>query len=408
MILDQLFAGKTTAQTPQDSLQSPSDALITTLVGTNKTASGKVVSSESALRVTTVYACVRILSETIAALPFNLYRRIDNNGNREIARNSALNRIIHDLPNSEMTAMDFRMYQMVCLLLRGNAFAEVYRARSGEIGEIIPLNPDHVMMDRDKSSGKLIFEQHNSGIRRIVNDRMWRVSGMSLNGLIGLSPIACAREGIGMSLALEEHGARLFSNGAKPGGILEHPGKLNDTTKKQLIDSWNAAYQGVGNSQKVAVLQEGMKWHQLGMSAEDAQFLESRKYQRSEIAALYGVPLHMLGDLDKATFSNIEHQSIMLVVYTLLPWLKRFEQSIYRDLLTPTERQQYFAEHRVDGLLRGDAKARSEFYKSLFSVGALSINDIRRLENENSIEGGDKHYLQMQQVPIEQLGKPTP
>ena len=172
-----------------------------------------------------------------------------------------------------------------------------------------------------------------------------------------------------------------------------------------LLDSWNSAYQGVGNANKVAVLQEGMKWHQLGLSAEDSQFLESRKYQRTEIAAMYGVPLHMIGDLDKATFSNIEHQSIMLVVYTLLPWLKRIEQSIYRDLLVPSERADYFAEHRVDGLLRGDAKARSEFYKSLFSVGALSINDIRRLENENGIEGGDKHYLQMQQVPIDQLGQ---
>lgn len=397
MILNKLFQAST--------LKAPSSELTEALTGGASTASGKCVTPDQSLRVSAVYSCVRILSETIAALPLNLYERTDDQGNRKVARDTALNQCIHVMPNSEMTAMDFRMYQMVCLLLRGTTFSEVHRARSGQIGEIIPLNPDYIYIDRSKSTGKLVFEDHSSGNRIIRNEKMWRICGMSLNGITGLSPIACAREGIGISMSLEEHGARLFSNGAKPGGILEHPGKLSETGQKMLLDSWNDAYKGVGNANKVAVLQEGMKWHQLGLSAEDSQFLESRKYQRTEISAMYGVPLHMMGDLDKATFSNIEHQSIMLVVYTLLPWLKRIEQSIYRDLLVPSERQQYFAEHRVDGLLRGDAKARSEFYTSLFGVGALSINDIRRLENENSIEGGDKHYLQMQQVPIDQLGQ---
>lgn len=399
MILNKIFQASTST------LKSPSSELVDALTGGSTTATGKSVTPDQSLRVSSVYSCVRILSETIAALPLNLYERTDENGNRKIARNNALNRCLHVMPNSEMTAMDFRMYQMVSLLLRGTTFSEAYRARSGEMGEIIPLNPDYILVDRVKKTGKLVFEDHSKGQRTIPNHRMWRICGMSLNGITGLSPISCAREGIGISMSLEEHGARLFSNGAKPGGILEHPGKLSETGQKMLMDSWNSAYQGVGNANKVAVLQEGMKWHQLGLSAEDSQFLESRKYQRTEIAAMYGVPLHMIGDLDKATFSNIEHQSIMLVVYTLLPWLKRIEQSIYRDLLVPSERADYFAEHRVDGLLRGDAKARSEFYKSLFSVGALSINDIRRLENENSIVGGDKHYLQMQQVPIDQLGQ---
>ena len=399
MILDKIFQASTST------LKNPSTDLVDALTGGSSTASGKSVTPEKSLRVSAVYSCVRILSETIAALPLNLYERTDENGDRRIARNTSLNRCLHMMPNSEMTAMDFRMYQMVSLLLRGTSFSEVYRARSGEIGEIIPLNPDYILVDRSKKTGNLVFEDHSKGQRIIPNHRMWRIAGISLNGITGLSPIACAREGIGMSLSLEEHGARMFSNGAKPGGILEHPAKLSETAQKMLLDSWNSAYQGVGNSNKVAVLQEGMKWHQLGLSAEDSQFLESRKYQRTEIAAIYGVPLHMIGDLDKATFSNIEHQSIMLVVYTLLPWLKRIEQSIYRDLLVQSERNRFFAEHRVDGLLRGDSKSRSEFYKSLFSVGAMSINDIRRLENENSITGGDNHYLQMQQVPIDQLGQ---
>lgn len=393
MILNRIFQAST--------LKEPSQELMESLTG-GPTASGKRVTPDKSLQIASVYSCVRILSESIAALPLNLYERTGKS-NREIA-DSPLNHCLHDMPNSEMTAMDFRMYQMVSLLLRGTSFSEAYRARSGQMGEIIPLNPDHIYVDRSTKTGKLVFEEHDKGVRTIPNRRMWRVCGLSLNGIVGLSPIACAREGIGMSMALEEHGARLFSNGAKPGGILEHPGKLSSDGKDNLIDSWNKAYKGVGNSNRVALLQEGMKWHQLGMTAEDSQFLESRKYQRSEIASIFGVPLHMIGDLDKATFSNIEHQSIMLVVYTLLPWLRRIEQSIYRDLLIPSERRQYFAEHNVNGLLRGDAKARSEFYKSLFGVGALSINDIRRLENQNSIEGGDKHYLQMQQVPIDKEG----
>lgn len=375
------------------------------MIGGTTTVSGRCVTPEQSLRVSAVFSCVRILSETISALPLNLYRREGQNGDRNIANQSALNNCLHVMPNQDMTAMDFRTFQMISLLLKGNAFSEVYRAKSGEIGEIIPLNPEAILVDRCKKTGKLVFEEHSNGKRLIPNRRMWRISGMSLNGIIGLSPISCAREGIGISLALEEHGGRLFSNGAKPGGILEHPGKLSDSAQQLLLNSWNEAYRGSKNANKVAVLQEGMKWHQLGMSSEDSQFLESRKYQRTEIAALFGVPLHMIGDLDKATFSNIEHQSIMLVVYTLLPWLKRIEQSIYRDLLIPSERKEYFAEHRVDGLLRGDSKARSEFYQSLFGVGALSINDIRRLENKNSIDGGDEHYLQMQQVPINTLTK---
>lgn len=397
MILNKLFQAST--------LKEPSSELTEALTGGNQTASGKCVTPAQSLRVSSVYSCVRILSETIAALPLNLYERVGDQGDRRVARDNHLNDCLHVMPNSEMTAMDFRMYQMVCLLLRGTTFSEVHRARSGQMGEIIPLNPDDIHIGRSEKTKKLTFEDHSSGQRTIRNDKMWRICGMSLNGITGLSPIACAREGIGISMALEEHGARLFSNGAKPGGILEHPSKLSPQAHKMLLDSWNDAYKGAENSNKVALLQEGMKWHQLGMTAEDSQFLESRKYQRTEISAMYGVPLHMMGDLDKATFSNIEHQSIMLVVYTLLPWLKRIEQSIYRDLLIPSERKTLFAEHNVAGLLRGDAKARSEFYTSLFGVGALSINDIRRLENENSITGGDKHYLQMQQVPIDQLGQ---
>lgn len=382
-------------------LKQPSDTLVEALSGGEATAAGKAVTPDTALRVASVYACVRVLSETLSALPLNLYRRVENG--RSIASEHPLHNVLHSMPNAEMTAMDFRTQLLASILLQGNSLNEVYRTRGGAIGEIIPLPVDKMLIDRSKKTGKLIFELHDGEVRRIHPDKIWRVAGLGTNGLIGLSPIGLMRESIGIALATEEHAARMFSNGAKPGGILEHPGKLSEDAGKSLVDSWNKAYQGPKNVNKVALLQEGMKWHQIGMTAEDAQFIESRKYQRTEIAAIFGVPPHMIADLEKATFSNIEHQSIQFVVYSLLPWMKRIEQSIYRDLLLPSERAEYYAEHNAEGLLRGDSQARSEFLKNLFNIGSVSINDVLRMENMNTIgEAGDKHWLQMQMVPIDE------
>lgn len=391
MLLNRLF---------NSTLKQPDEKLVDSLIGANNTASGRGVTPDNALRVASVYACVRVLSETLAALPLSVYRKTDEG--REVATSHPLHAILHDLPNSEMSAMDFRVQLLASLLLQGNSFNEVYRTRGGEIGEIIPLPADKILVDRSKKTGRLIFELHDGDVRTINPRRMWRISGLGTNGIIGLSPIGLMRESIGIAMATEEHAARMFSNGAKPGGILEHPSKLSKDAQTALLESWNKAYQGPANVNKVALLQEGMKWHQIGMTAEDAQFIESRKYQRSEIAGIFGVPPHMIADLEKATFSNIEHQSIQFVVFSLLPWMKRIEQSIFRDLLLPSERQDYYAEHNAAGLLRGDSKARSEFYKNLFNIGAMTINDIRRLENYNGIgEDGDKHWLQLNLAPID-------
>lgn len=399
MLLDRLFNAST--------LKTPSDQLTEALTGDSQTNAGQRVTSDSALRVAAVYGCVRVLSETIAALPFNLYRRTGDG--KQVAADHKLQTILHTLPNAEMTSMDFRIQMMASLLLRGNAYNEIYRTRGGEVGEVIPLPADKVFVGRSERTGRLVFELHDGDIRTIRPDRMWRIANMGTNGIVGLSPVGLMRESIGISMATEEHAARMFSNGAKPGGILEHPAKLSTDAQKALIDSWNKAYQGPRNANKVAVLQEGMKWHQIGMTAEDAQFLESRKYQRSEIAGIFGVPPHMIADLEKATFSNIEHQSIQFVVFSLLPWMKRIEQTIVRDLLLPSERQEYFAEHNAEGLLRGDSRARSEFYRNLFNVGAISINDIRRLENQNTIgEDGDKHWLQLNMTPIDERNQEQP
>ncbi|MFS1524743.1 phage portal protein [Microbulbifer sp. 2304DJ12-6] len=398
-MLDKLFRAETST------LKAPSDDLLAALNAPQSVA-GKVVTPDTAMRVAAVYACVRILSETVAALPFNLYRKTGAD-NREIASHHPLQVLLHDLPNEEMTAMDFRTQLMAALQLRGNGFSEVERDRAGRVRGVWPINPDKVWVGRSETTKRLVFEIHDGDFRSLTPERIWRVAGLSTNGIIGLSPISQAREGIGLSLALEEHGARLFANGAKPGGVLEVESKLSDPAYERLRKSWNERHQGGANAHRVAILEEGAKWHQIGMSAEDAQFLESRKYQRSEIASIFGVPPHMIADLEKATFSNIEHQSIQFVVYSLLPWLKRIEQSIFRDLLSPMERREYYAEHSVEGLLRGDSKSRSEFYKNLFNSGAISINDMRRLENMNSIEGGNEHWLQLSMAPITQPREPT-
>ncbi|MFI2810150.1 phage portal protein [Microbulbifer sp. JSM ZJ756] len=381
-------------------LKSPSDDLLDALTGP-QSAAGKSVTPDTALRVAAVYSCVRILSDTVAALPFNVYRR-QGDGDREVASKHPLQMLLHDLPNEEMTSIDFRTQLMAALQLRGNAYSEVERDRAGRVRGVWPVNPDKVWVGRSERTRRLVFEIHDGDIRTLPPERMWRIAGLSTNGIVGLSPISQAREGIGLSLALEEHGARLFSNGARPGGVLEVEGTLSDPAYERLRSSWSARHQGGANAHKVAILEDSTKWKQIGMSAEDAQFLESRKYQLREICAIFGVPPHMVGDLEKATFSNIEHQSIQFVVYSLLPWLKRIEQSVFRDLLSPMERQQYYAQHSVEGLLRGDAKARSEFYKNLFNAGAISINDMRRLENMNQIEGGDQHWLQINMAPITQ------
>lgn len=394
MFLSRVFQSSTST------LKDPSDELVEVLTGGNSTYSGQRVTADSALRVAAVYACVRVLADTMAALPFNLYRRTDHG--REIAREHPLHLILHTLPNEEMTAMDLRVQIMASLLLRGNSFNEVYRTRAGSVGEVIPLPADKIRVSRSARTKRLVFELHDGDVRVIPNKRMWRVAGLGTNGIIGLSPVGLMRESIGIAMATEEHAARMFSNGAKPGGILEHPGQLSPDAQKLLIESWNQAYQGTKNVNKVAVLQEGMKWHQIGMTAEDAQFIESRKYERSQIAGIFGVPPHMIADLEKATFSNIEHQSIQFVVFSLLPWMRRIEQTVTRDLLLPSERAEYYAEHNAEGLLRGDSQARSEFYKNLFNTGAISINDLRRLENMNGIgEQGDHHWLQLNLAPID-------
>ena len=356
------------------------------------TNSGKTVNERTAMQTTAVYACVRILAETLASLPLHTYRYTDNG--KEKAIDHQLYYLLHDEPNPEMTSFVFRETLMSHLLLWGNAYAQIVRDRSGRVLALYPLLPDKMTVDRD-SKGQVFYQYQTDGSTvTLRNDSVLHIPGLGFDGLIGYSPIAMAKNAIGMAIATEEYGAKFFANGANPGGVLEHPGVVKDP--KRIRDSWNAVYQGSGNAHRVAVLEEGMKFSPIGIPPEQAQFIATRKFQLNEIARIFRIPPHMIGDLEKSSFSNIEQQSLEFVIYILDPWVVRWEQSIQKALLLPTEKKEYFVKFNVDGLLRGDYQSRMNGYAVGRQNGWLSSNDIRELENLNRIPeelGGDLYLI---------------
>ena len=365
------------------------------------TTSGKPVNEHTAMQMTAVYSCVRILAEAVAGLPLHLYKYTAS-GSKEKALSHPLYFLLHDEPNPEMSSFVFRETLMTHLLLWGNAYAQIIRNGKGEVIALYPLMPNRMSVDRD-SSGALYYTYTrysdeaptmNGMTVTLRPSDVLHIPGLGFDGLVGYSPIAMAKNAIGMAIACEEYGAKFFANGAAPGGVLEHPGTIKDPQK--VRDSWNAAYQGSSNSHRVAVLEEGMKYQPIGISPEQAQFLETRKFQINEIARIFRVPPHMVGDLEKSSFSNIEQQSLEFVKYTLDPWVIRWEQAISRSLLRPDEKKLYFAKFNVDGLLRGDYVSRMNGYATARQNGWMSANDIRELENLDRIPpelGGDLYLI---------------
>ena len=357
--------------------------------------SGVEVDEETALKISAVYACVKVISETVASLPLNLLKELTN-GDSEKAKQHPLYTILKDTPNSEMSSFTFREMQMTNLLLWGNAYSLIKRNKQGQIVELYPLKSKNMKVERDAVTNKIKYiYTNNKGISTTYTPKqVLHIPAFTFDGVLGVSPITYAREAMGLALATEEFGARFFGNGARPGGVLEHPGTIKDPDK--LRDSWNKVYQGTANSHKVAVLEEGMKYHEIGMSPEDSQFLQTRSFQLTEICRIFRVPPHMIGDLSRSTFSNIEHQSIDFVVHTIRPWLVRWEQAIMRSLLNDEERTIYYPKFNVDGLMRGDFTTRMSGYAIARQNGWLSANEIRALEDLNKIpadQGGDLYLL---------------
>lgn len=367
-----------------------------------RTTSGKPVNERTAMQTTAVYACVRILAEAVASLPLHVYEYQDDGG-KKLVHDHPLYYLLHDEPNSEMTSFVFRETLMSHLLIWGNAYAQIIRDGAGRVLGLYPLLPDKMEVQRDDRGNIYYVYSRNSdenpmfkeyGNIKLKAEDVLHIPGLGFDGLIGYSPIAMAKNAVGMTLACEEYGASFFANGANPGGVLEHPGVLKDPSK--VRESWNSVYRGVNNAHKIAVLEEGMKYQQIGIPPEEAQFLETRKFQINEIARLYRIPPHMVGDLDKSSFSNIEQQSLEFVKYTLDPWVIRWEQSLQRSLLLPGEKGKYFIKLNVDGLLRGDYQSRMNGYAVGRQNGWFSANDIREMENMNPIpdeEGGNLYLV---------------
>lgn len=373
---------------------------------------GKNVNERSAMQMTAVYSCVRILAEAVAGLPLHLYRYKEDGG-KERAIDANLYHLLHDEPNKEMSSFIFRETLMTHLLLWGNAYAQIIRNGKGEVVALYPLMPNKMQVDRDEN-GELyyIYTRSSEEAKTMEGATVYltprdvlHIPGLGFDGLVGYSPIAMAKNAIGLAIATEEYGAKFFANGAAPSGVLEHPGTIKDPSR--LRENWNSIFGGSANSGKVAVLEEGMKYTPISISPEQAQFLETRKFQIDEIARIFRVPPHMVGDLEKSSFSNIEQQSLEFVKYTLDPWVIRWEQSLSRSLLNEDEKRKYFFKFNLEGLLRGDYESRMSGYATARQNGWMSANDIRELENLDKIpaeDGGDLYLINGNMLPLNKAG----
>ena len=371
-----------------------------------RAASGKYINPRTAMTVSAVYACVRVIAETMASLPLNVYERTER-GRKET--DIPLQFILHDEPNKEMTSFQYREAMFTHLLLWGNSYTQTIRNKMGKIISLYPLLPDMMTVTRDDNTNELVYTYTNMSGKSYVLDPdfdVMHIPGLGFDGIIGYSPIALARDSIGLAKSSEEYGGSFFANGARPSGVLTHPGTVKDPAR--LRQSWENAYGGSNNTGKTIVLEEGMTYHQISIPNSEAQFLETRKFQVEDICRIFRVPPHLIAALDHATFSNIEHQSIEFVEHTIRPWAVRVEQSMNRILFNDAEKKRYYIKFNLDGLLRGDYKSRMEGYAIGRQNGWMSANDIRELEEMNLIpkdEGGDLYLVNGNMIPI--TGTPT-
>jgi HK97 family phage portal protein len=381
--------------------------------GLPATNSGARVDERSAIKLAIMWACIKILSEDSASLPLHLYRGRKSGAGKDIVRDDERYGLLHDQPNPEMTAFSFRETMMSHLVSWGNAYAEkeFYQGWiKGRLKCLWPITPNRVKVERDDNQ-KIVYKVSvdngaKLGSAPITLDKtqMLHIPGLSFNGLVGYSPVAVLREAFGLGLSLEEFGARYFQNGINPSMVVSHPGVLKDPTK--LRGSLQDSYGGLGKSHRLMLLEEGMTAQKLTINPDEAQFITSRKFTNIDIGTrIYRIPAHMYGELDATTNNNIEQQHIEYGTQTLRPWLVRLEQVFNISTLTPQERQQgYFWEHDMEDFMRGDAAARSTFYKELFMIGGLTPNQIAEMENWNPFgPEGDRRFVPMNMVPLDKV-----
>ena len=375
--------------------------------------SGQVVNEETAMRSVAVYSCVRILAESIAGLPLHVYQSMPSGG-RERVNEHPLARILHDEPNPEMSSFVYRETVMGHMLLYGNSYSQIIRNGRGEVAALYPLLPNKMEVGRN-ASGQLVYTYYrdvgegvpgrNAGYCKLSRDEVLHIPALGYDGLVGYSPIAMARNAIGMSLAAEEFGAKFYANSANPSGVIEYAKEIKDPEKFKR--DWDAKHSGL-NQHKTAILEDGMTFKPIQIHPTDAQFLETRRFQLHEIARLFRIPPSMLGDLERATYNSAEQMSLDFCRFTLMPWVIRMERGFECSLLTPKEKGVYSLRFNLDGLLRGDYKTRMEGYSIGIQNGIFSINDVRNLEEMNPLsdeEGGNIHVLNGNVIKLADAGK---
>lgn len=383
-----------------------------TLFVFGKASSGEQVDERSAMQIATVYACVRLLAESVAQLPLHLYKA-KTPDEQEKATDHPLYKILYREPNPEMTSFSFWEAAMTHLLLWGNSYSQIIRDGKNTVLGLYPLLPENVEIDRtDKGELYYIYHAYTDEVPGDTNkdiifrrDEIMHIPGLSFNGLVGFSPIAMMKNSLGTTMAVEKYGSAFFRNGAQPSGVLQHPGVLKNPEK--IRENWSQVYGGPNNAHKVCVLEEGMEYKAISLPPEDSQFLSTREFGVEEICRIFRVPPHMVQDLKRSTFSNIEHQSIDFVVHTLDPWLVRIEKAIVKDLLIEEEKDIYFPKFNVDGLLRGDYKSRMDGYSVGISNGIISPNEARKKENMAPLredEGGDFHIVNGTFIKLKDVG----
>jgi HK97 family phage portal protein len=374
--------------------------------------SGIFVSKATAMQNPAVFACVRVIAEGVASLPIHVYRHEDNGA--KVVRDHHLFPLLHTAPNTEMTSFVFRETLMHHLLIYGNAYAQIVRDGAGRVTALYPLLPSKIDVNRNEN-GRIYYTywrntdearpHEKTGAVTFRRDEVLHIPAISYDGIVGLSAVDLARNAIGMAVATEEYGAAFFANGANPSGVLEHTGTLKEPGK--IRDAWMTIHGGVKNAGKTAVLEDGLKYSAISIPPDQAQFLETRKFQLNEIARIFRIPPHMIGDLEKSSYSNIIQQSLEFVMYTLEPWIIKWEQSMNQALIPPSEQSRYYVKFNLDGLLRGDFETRMKGYSIGIQNGFMSSNDIRRLENFNLIpanEGGDDYIVNGNMVRLRDVG----
>lgn len=385
-------------------------------LGGRPTASGVHVNEATALTISAVWQCVNILAQTTGTLPLPVYKETDHG--RDKARTHPLWRVLNGKANRWMTSQTFRMALMVHLILWQAAYAHIERNGAGQVVALWPLLPDRTRPVT--KSGQVVLPAGTAGVgdnlffqttlsdgtlKTLPADQVLYIPGLTFNGVEGLPLVQKAREVLGLLLAMQDHGGKFFSNGATPSGVITTDQGLSPEQKRQMLMDIHEQVKGASKAHEMLLLSNGTKFTQIGVNPQNAQLLESRRFQIEEVARWFNMPPHKLGLMDKggASYASVEQMQLQFVTETLRPWLVLIEQAMTADLLTAGEAETYVIEHNIEGLLRGDSKSRGEFYGKLFQVGALSPNDILRLENRNTIgPEGDQRFVPANMIPLEQ------